>query len=549
MESIKRILVILLAVAILIGLSAGFFRFKVDVENVAVEVMADFQELFKASMDADMSLDEFLLEVKEKGLSTVLLPQDMAHQEIIGAISNAGLKAVPLLQIGSSFQEDRADAIIATFFPNREVRPILAVNSRLPNRMAYQIREYASRKNVGLLLLGPRNVELEKSLCQVVGYRCVRPLEFSLSDLEKRDFQDSLGYELRHTSSRLLYLNPLDQKDQIILMERLATLTRFLDTRGFYVHSEMRFRGVQMDVLSLIGLVTGVVAAGLLILNNIYSIGTNWDYILLFFVFLLFNGIALKWDIPVVRKVLALLATSLFPVLGIASQFKSGRLIALESPPKDILPMLIRTIRGFIRLCFLSASGGTIGAAFVGDTVFIKGLELPFKNVFASSIAMFLVLIVFIDRFIREDGESIMDLQARLKDFSFKTRDLLWVILMVVIVGIDHFLGFLPWLSRGISLSLALGISFYFPAAYLGMKDALYGPFFVSLLLAGGGFASLATALCRPTYPMVIVLLDATMSIVLGMGVGILLFFALAFIGFLNYEGGEDMRRRPDPYA
>lgn len=611
MDSVDRFLKLLLIVAILISLSVAVLRGKMDVENVAVEVMVDFEEIDAIAHRIGIETSHLLREMAGEGVSSLILRGEVKRgkavfpQEAIGEISEAAMRVIPLLPFDSSLTAEVMREALSHFTSlySSEGRGINAV--ALKGRVGETdgegrgmdflrgLAQYLNEKGLWVLFVDPLDKSVKRQLGRAVGERYTNCIEvFPRGDEWQLVMgnSSSLEREMQHSSVRAIYVrffheDGIDDTEQgrEWYLSRLRLLREKLRKEGFYPHSKTRFRGMEVDTLSQIGLAAGVWGVLLLTIKNVIWLRKRAQYIVLFLPFLIFLVLFFRGDPFLLKRSMASLSMMLFPVLGLAGQFVPGRMCRFRSrgtAPYHLrlegIPFFFgRTFKGFISILLLSLAGGLIGAAFLTDTPFIKGTEAPFDERWIYIAVIALVLIIYLNRFARGEEESIPAFLRRVGDSPLRLRHLAFLLFITSLVWgfsllreniallADFYLQQIgrkvlspAWLPIAPVLEMLLGLPLYFIAAYQGLQGRRGISFLLSMVGTSTGFTALSTAFNRITLPILVILLNVSMNIVAGIFLGVVLFLSLLIVdlcccrrAYVDTVKGEEAGGESKPYV
>ncbi len=597
MDLTNRILKLLIIVAVIIGLSIAFLRGKIDTENIAVEVILDFHEVQEIAALSQIETVQFLKEIKRKGITSIILrpEENRFSNQAFDMICSAGMKVIPALRI----DEVRSPFFDPSFIDGEYITTVALqgdMEQTCTNKdEVYLINEFTQHfveKDLWLLFIGPFRDDFKRELGERIEYRYINTLELFYSadqwcvvrpELRVAD-KSFLSQWLQRSGARSFYLRFPQGKWPQDAEAFLSILTSYVDLlreRGFYLYTNIRFKGFEVDILSLMGLILGLLSAFLLLLTSLVWLRKNVQYILFLFMFILFWGLFFKGDSMLVRKGAAVFAVTLFPTLGISKQFTIGKLISTGDNTtsslsyKKTIHFFAKALKGFFSICLLSVAGGLIGAGLVSDTAAIKGIGFPLNEWPPYIIVTSLVLLVYLNRFMRRDEESIPAFFHRIGDYPLKIKDVGLFLLILSIIGLlyiswdgigalttscfhkigDKFLSS-KWLPICPVVQMLIGIPLYFIGAYLGLRGEK--DFFLLLSLLGSciGFSSFALAFTRINFPIVVILLTVFMNLLVGTILGLIIFLIFNVISIMYYRrtkknlsNKDDLRTRGYPYA
>ncbi len=233
---------------------------------------------------------------------------------------------------------------------------------------------------------------------------------------------------------RLLYIRPFmslpegeENKDLIDFnIEYVRSTTKSIRKSGFVIEKAGIFTDLNPNLIYLIILSAGIVAAGMLLYRHL-ELPSNYLIILVILAVISFIALLIVGKIGWARKILALGGACFFPILALWSRER----IAMES---RTLPGIIgRAILILFKVSLVSLIGGLIVAALLTDTHFLLKID-QFRGVKISFIipiiAVFLIQLYLPNR--GRVGEALDEWVNR----PILNRHIIWVVLIGIVAFI-----------------------------------------------------------------------------------------------------------------
>lgn len=288
------------------------------------------------------------------------------------------------------------------------------------------------------------------SLIQLADYKAVRVFSLNEAEANKVSFKEVMDRWFRAVDERnlrLVYLNP--KEDQFMspaenFETNLFYIKEFVEiirNRGFVIDRVVPMKDFNIGRTRLLVLLAGVVAGGLLLLDNMLRIRKSYLYGL--FAAGMVSGLAMLYVMPsLADKAFALGAAIVFPSLSMIYILQLCRRIIEQQTGETGLARLI----GTSTIELLKASGiSLIGAAFVASmlssTAYLLELDV-FRGVKIAHIiplAVFVVAYFIVIGYRRDEFGSIWEEIKSLLDTSITVKYIL--LLGIIAVGGYLYLG------------------------------------------------------------------------------------------------------------
>ncbi len=385
-------------------------------------------------------------------------------------VAQAGLDVVPRLEnvrdtaggyIASAF--DAAAAGSKTHSPGGAVHTVIFNGGQalgFPDQLSQTAAELDRRGiTLGLveapLQLGFIKQEGTTELAERVHYGAVRVYSIGRPELDKYTAADAVDRQVRATKERdirIIYVRPIlvkvDQQDRVgANVQYVRDLAAGIRGFGLHIGPAIPFLPVYPNRLLLALMAVGVVAGGMLLLQDLLPIPALLFYVLLILGALGSSGLLLVSGGNTLRKVLALAAAITFPSLG--GLWAGGAALLASRREHSLGSMLLTAAKALLGAALISLIGSFfIGAILGGDSRYLLEIDY-FRGVKATVTApLLLVAWAFIYRYglWTGKGDTEPGQHDLFREFTRLAREKIeaWHILLLAVAGI----GFYVYIGR-----------------------------------------------------------------------------------------------------